>query len=382
MRALAPALFVVICLLLAFNAPIESWLSPPTHTVIRVANLTSLTGGADTGFFIASVNDDWSRGHLLGSTTMTDVGSIALWPHEPVAGATPPMTFPLVGAPPWSVPIDTILASTGHQFDTGNLFAQILDTADQPLLQGPFSKVAQTRYELPVDGAGMVPPNPTTTDSGECDVVITDNPLPFLAGPQHAIATSCTYPTSSPFAHVHDAASGNILHDFSDVPEFPSATAQQLARFFLDPIDSGTAQVLRDGQWRIDLETAPFIGIGGSPGCRNTQTQVCARNRFAISANARNLDGQTIAGTGSLVTPDSGLFYFFDPDNLELLVNVLDACGDPNADRFWVFAGGLTDVEVTLTVTDTESNETKTYTNPLGTPFQPITDTSAFATCP
>jgi len=41
----------------------------------------------------------------------------------------------------------------------------------------------------------------------------------------------------------------------------------------------------------------------------------------------------------------------------------------------------LTNVEVTITVTDLEADVRRTYTNPLGMSFQPILDTSAFATC-
>src|SRR5205807_4105842 len=46
-----------------------------------------------------------------------------------------------------------------------------------------------------------------------------------------------------------------------------------------------------------------------------------------------------------------------------------------------VFAGGLTDVNVVLTVRDTVTGTTRTYTNPSGTAFQPIQDTDAFTTC-
>jgi hypothetical protein len=35
-----------------------------------------------------------------------------------------------------------------------------------------------------------------------------------------------------------------------------------------------------------------------------------------------------------------------------------------------------------LTVTDTQTGTIETYTNPQGTPFEPIQDTNAFATCP
>lgn len=77
---------------------------------------------------------------------------------------------------------------------------------------------------------------------------------------------------------------------------------------------------------------------------------------------------------------ESGLFWFFDPNNTELLVKVLNAC--PVNNRYWVFASGLTNVEATLTVTDTQSGSVKTYFKPLGQASPAVTDTDAFATCP
>ena len=79
---------------------------------------------------------------------------------------------------------------------------------------------------------------------------------------------------------------------------------------------------------------------------------------------------------------DSGLFYFFSEDNVEMLVKVLDACDLPGFDTFWVFAAAATNVEYTLTVTDTQSGEVKEYFNPLGNVSPAITDTEAFSTCP
>jgi hypothetical protein len=90
-------------------------------------------------------------------------------------------------------------------------------------------------------------------------------------------------------------------------------------------------------------------------------------------------------GAGQVVTPvssdDSGLFYFFNADNWEMLIKVLDAC-QPPFDRFWVFASATTNVEYTITVTDTQEQVVKTYFNPLDHPATPIQDTAAFATCP
>lgn len=41
----------------------------------------------------------------------------------------------------------------------------------------------------------------------------------------------------------------------------------------------------------------------------------------------------------------------------------------------------VSNVEVTITVTDTVTDEQKAYVNPLGHAFLPVLDTSAFATC-
>jgi len=61
-------------------------------------------------------------------------------------------------------------------------------------------------------------------------------------------------------------------------------------------------------------------------------------------------------------------------------VQLVDKC--TVNDHFWVFYGGTTNVEFTLTVTDTQTSQTKSYFNPLGMPAAAITDTSAFAACP
>ena len=65
---------------------------------------------------------------------------------------------------------------------------------------------------------------------------------------------------------------------------------------------------------------------------------------------------------------------------MEAVVKVLNACS--LGSRFWVFAGGLTNVSVTITVIDTKSGTVKNYVNPQGTAFVPVQDTNAFATCP
>jgi hypothetical protein len=102
------------------------------------------------------------------------------------------------------------------------------------------------------------------------------------------------------------------------------------------------------------------------------------RRRFRVVANwAAN--GQQGAGQAQGLTLETGAFSFFDPENIEVVVKVIDGCVLNG--RFWVFATGLTNVNTGLTVTDTVTGAVKTYENPAGRPFAPIQDTAAFA-CP
>ncbi len=115
--------------------------------------------------------------------------------------------------------------------------------------------------------------------------------------------------------------------------------------------------------------------------CVPSPTALClSGGRFKVEATfqaAGSLSGQAQVVQ---LTPDTGYLWFFSSSNVEAVVKVINACTFNQ--RFWVFAGGLTDVRVDLTVTDTETGAVKTYTNPLGTKFAAIQDTSAFATCP
>ncbi|HEV8240191.1 MAG TPA: CSLREA domain-containing protein [Thermoanaerobaculia bacterium] len=99
-------------------------------------------------------------------------------------------------------------------------------------------------------------------------------------------------------------------------------------------------------------------------------------NRFRVLAHWRTPAGSEGDAEGVQLTPDSGYFWFFGPDNVEVTVKVLDGCGVNN--RYWVFSSGVTNVEVTLEVVDTVTGATKTYTNPLNQVFRSILDTGAF----
>jgi len=119
------------------------------------------------------------------------------------------------------------------------------------------------------------------------------------------------------------------------------------------------------------LRTAPATGS-----CAPSATRLCLNGgRFAVEARWAT-QGQT--GTGQAVPlagGDTGYFWFFDANNVEVVLKVLD--GRPLNGKFWVFYGALSDVEYTLTVTDTVAGTVKTYTNPSGR-LASVADTGAF----
>ena len=115
--------------------------------------------------------------------------------------------------------------------------------------------------------------------------------------------------------------------------------------------------------------------------CQENDTTICLNEeRFAVTLDWRS---NTDSGQGRVVdvsSPDSGLFYFFGPNNWEVMIKVLNGCNLNS--HYWVFAAATTDVEYTLTVTDTLADTSKSYFNPLGNAAAATTDTEAFATCP
>lgn len=116
-------------------------------------------------------------------------------------------------------------------------------------------------------------------------------------------------------------------------------------------------------------------------GCSQDASTLCLNaGRFKVQATWTTADNVSGAGHAVSLTGDTGYFWFFSSNNVEMVVKVLNGCGLNS--RYWVFAGGLTNVFVTIQVTDTLTGAVRFYNNPINTAFQPIQDTAAFATCP
>ncbi len=109
---------------------------------------------------------------------------------------------------------------------------------------------------------------------------------------------------------------------------------------------------------------------------------ICLSDRFLVSIDWRIPDGTTGKGTAAPCgTADTGIFWFFNPDNWEVMVKALDGCGFPSP-RHWIFSASTTNVYYRMQVTDVVAGAQKIYFNYPGPPAPAVTDTSAFATCP
>jgi len=117
---------------------------------------------------------------------------------------------------------------------------------------------------------------------------------------------------------------------------------------------------------RLDTATASPLHLGGG--------------RFRVDAGWADYAGNSGVAHGLPLTDDTGYFWFFSPDNVEVTIKIIDGCGANG--HWWIYASGLTDVAVALAVTDLESDEVYEIDNALAHPFDLVRDDHAFAMCP
>ncbi|HXO19811.1 MAG TPA: LamG domain-containing protein [Thermoanaerobaculia bacterium] len=125
------------------------------------------------------------------------------------------------------------------------------------------------------------------------------------------------------------------------------------------------------------LPPPPLLSCSPGPGI------LCLGGRFIVKAKFRTgpeTNPESNATPVACSNPDSGLFWFFGPDNWEVMVKTIDACALNN--RFWLFTAATTNVFYRLEVYDVRSTISRIYFNYLGPPAPAVTDTGAFATCP
>ena len=124
------------------------------------------------------------------------------------------------------------------------------------------------------------------------------------------------------------------------------------------------------------LPSVPGEAVAGKTGCVAGPMALCLNGgRFRVESTWKDFEGRTGDGHAIALTEDTGTFWFFDPANFEVMAKILD--GRAVNGHWWFFFGALSNVEYSLTVTDTTTGEQKIYRNPAGR-FASQGDTAAF----
>ena len=119
----------------------------------------------------------------------------------------------------------------------------------------------------------------------------------------------------------------------------------------------------------------------GEPGpCATGPEVLCLQeDRFEVSVTWTDFEGTSGPGLSRTLEEDTGAFWFFAEENLELMVKVLDARAING--HFWVYYGALSNVGFELRVRDTATGAVRTYRNEPRE-FASAGDVTAFSALP
>ncbi len=182
-------------------------------------------------------------------------------------------------------------------------------------------------------------------------------------------------PSHCGFSEAEERASWEVLRAW--VAGLPQPTAQKLQEtcnvlvnnnFAAGPCRYDPDFVLSDFEARVRPRDV----------CVEDLTTLCLGDGGRFRARISWQTPQGAMGDGKravLSTQDTGSFWFFEPNNIEMVIKTID--GRQDNERLWIFYGSLTDVAFELTVTDVQASLFKVYTKDQGD-FASVGDTVAF----
>ena len=139
---------------------------------------------------------------------------------------------------------------------------------------------------------------------------------------------------------------------------------------------SWSQSALDQGRDPILERALAFLEGDGTSPCTPSTTTLCLQGgRFQVTGTWRDFEGREGLAQAAPVSHELGQFWVFGESNVEVVLEVLD--GRAVNDAFWVFLGSLSNVELRITVLDTETGTQKVFVNRLGQ-FASIGDTAAF----
>jgi PKD repeat protein len=205
--------------------------------------------------------------------------------------------------------------------------------------------------------------------------------------PTAAFTFSPTAPAMGTAVNFTDASTGSPTSwawNFGD-PSTPATNTSSLENpsHGFSFLGTYTVTLTAGNAFGTSVATRAVTVSGSASTCMpDTETLCLNGGRFEVKAHWTKNDGSASGeGMGVKLTDDTGYFWFFDVSNVEMVVKVLNGCG--LTQHYWVFAGGLTNQNVSWQVTDTQNGAVFAQTgNNSGVAFPPVQRTDALATCP
>ena len=181
-------------------------------------------------------------------------------------------------------------------------------------------------------------------------------------GQQRSIADVEALPALAPQAL--STAPGLSTSDATANPRLSRAARQSIDLSLPSSATTERAQFVRQTGTVLPLTTGP-TGLDLSNG------------ELRVEMSFVTPDGETNTATAVPITDDAGAFWFFGPNNLEILLKVLDARVING--KYWVFWGSLTTLEYTIEIFSDCCGDIPvwTHTQPAG-PATSGSDTDAF----
>jgi len=318
----------------------------------------------------------------------TPLQAIGLYP---VSGATEDYGYGILGRASFTYELGTTFFENCGSFENS-----ILDDNLASLLYA--FKVARTPYRTP---AGPDVRDPSLSDGASTTGVVAGTAVTLSATfddtryenrngsePTQEIAAGEYYVDVPPWTR---GSTAKVM--YASDHAYDSRVESATARIDTTGLSDGQHTVFvrardTDGNWGAVSAIFLFVHPAGDPGddpedgeggrCSVDENTVCLHDaRYEVRVTWLAENGRTgAARAASTSTEDSGLFWFFDPDNWEVLIKVLDGCS--LNDHVWVYGASTTNLGYIIRVTDTATSIEREYRNEPGASASAITDVTAF----
>lgn len=187
---------------------------------------------------------------------------------------------------------------------------------------------------------------------------------PFRGEIDSSVTVTVSSPEFSPTIELIDPTGRQVLFARNTESSSTLVVTQRLMQSGVYQMNVGTTLPGVTGLYSVRIDCTEGAATGHEP-CINSQLSFCLQTyRFEVSLTARDprtghqatgftLLPQNIFGTFSLPS------LTFNPNDPVLLVKIVD--GRPVNGFFWLFYSGTTDVELWLSIRDTETGTTMLY---------------------